>query len=70
MTAERGWRCWGRSSGCRRCVRAATGGSDPVLACWPVGNEGDRLLLCGSVEAGVDGLPSLLLFVGLAAVVC
>jgi len=56
VTAERGWRCWGRSSRCHRCVRAATGGSDPVL--MPVGSEGDHLLLCGSVEARVDGLPS------------
>jgi hypothetical protein len=55
---ERGWRCWGQSNGCRRCVRVVTGGSDPVLASWLAGNEGDRLLLCGLVEANVDGLPS------------
>jgi len=56
--AEREWRCWRRSSGRRRCVQAATGGSDPVLVHWPVGSEGDRLPLCGSVEASVDGPPS------------
>jgi len=58
VTTEKGWRCWGRSSGCRCCVRAITGGSVLVLASWPVGSEGDRLLLCGLMEAGIDGLPS------------
>lgn len=43
---------WGR----RYCVIAAARGSDPVLASWPVGSEGDRLLLWGLVEAGLGEL--------------